>query len=163
MLQNCKHSKSEYRDPNDHPAKKFELSVNLSKNATKWPKNGQKWPKVAQIWPQMALNGPKWPKNDPKWSNKFPQFLLTEKAVRQTFSLLECMCTPSKHTIITHQDWKSFWIKALIYLILVLWTESCSHRWLIASLSSANFFCLLCYNYTAEHHAISPKSLAGRC
>ena len=53
------------------------------------------------------------------------------------------------------------WIKALIYLILVLWTESCCHRWLIAFLSSANFFCLLCYNYTAEHHAISPKSLAG--
>ena len=25
--------------------KKFELSANLSKNATKWPKNDPKWPK----------------------------------------------------------------------------------------------------------------------
>ena len=25
-----------------YPAKKFELSANFSKNATKWPKNGQK-------------------------------------------------------------------------------------------------------------------------
>ena len=109
----------------------------------------------------MAQKYPKWPKNDAQIYALFSAIFLTEKAVPQTFSLLECMCTPSKHTIITHQDFKSFWIKALIYLILVLWTESCSHRWLIASLSSANFFCLLCYNYTAEHHAISPKSLAG--
>ena len=35
------HSKSESRDPN-WAAKKFELSANLFKNATKWPKNGQK-------------------------------------------------------------------------------------------------------------------------
>ena len=42
------HSKSEDPDPND-PAKKWELSANLSKNATKWPKNDPKWPKVAQI------------------------------------------------------------------------------------------------------------------
>ena len=45
------HSKSESRDSND-PAKKIELSANLSKNATKWPK--------------MTLNGPKWPEYDPK-------------------------------------------------------------------------------------------------
>ena len=44
------HSKSEYRDPND-PAKKFELSSNLSKNATKWPKNDPKWPKYGPKWP----------------------------------------------------------------------------------------------------------------
>ena len=44
-------SKSEFRDSNG-TAKKFELSANLSKNATKWPKNGQ--------------NDPKWPKYDPK-------------------------------------------------------------------------------------------------
>ena len=35
------HSKSEDPDPNDL-AKKFELSANLSENATKWPKNGKK-------------------------------------------------------------------------------------------------------------------------
>ena len=35
------HSKSEFRDSNG-TAKQFELSANLSKNATKWPKNGQK-------------------------------------------------------------------------------------------------------------------------
>ena len=41
------HSKSEF-----HPngvGNKFELSANLSKNATKWPKMTPKWPKVAQI------------------------------------------------------------------------------------------------------------------
>ena len=42
------HSKSEPHDPNG-AAKKFELSANLSKNATKWPKNDPKWTKVAQI------------------------------------------------------------------------------------------------------------------
>ena len=42
------HSKSESRDSID-PAKKFDLSANLSKNATKRPKNYPKWPKVAQI------------------------------------------------------------------------------------------------------------------
>ena len=46
------HSKSEDPDPN-YPAKKFEFSANLSKNATKWPK--------------MTQSGPKWPKYDPKW------------------------------------------------------------------------------------------------
>ena len=35
------HSKSEDSGIN-YPAEKFELSANLSKNATKWPKNGQK-------------------------------------------------------------------------------------------------------------------------
>ena len=52
------HSKSEDLDPN-YPAKKFELSANFSKYATKWPKNGPKWPKY----------DPKWPKYDPKWPN----------------------------------------------------------------------------------------------
>ena len=32
-----------------YPAKKFELSANFSKNATKWPKNDPKWPRAAQI------------------------------------------------------------------------------------------------------------------
>ena len=53
------HSKSKSRDPND-PAKKFELSSNLFKNATKWPKNGQKLPKMTQCGPNMTQNGPKW-------------------------------------------------------------------------------------------------------
>ena len=44
----CIHSKSEPHDPNG-AAKKFELSANLSKYATKWPKNDPKCPKVAQI------------------------------------------------------------------------------------------------------------------
>ena len=52
----------------------------------------------------MAPNGPTWPKNDPKWPeinpngpNMTPGFthffrnFFTEKAVPQTFSLLECM------------------------------------------------------------------------
>ena len=43
-------------DPNG-AAKKFELSANLSKNATKWPKNG----------PKKTQNGAKWTKYDPKW------------------------------------------------------------------------------------------------
>ena len=60
---------------------------------------------MAQHGPRMTLNDPKLPKNDPKfpkitpkWLKNdariyalFPQILLTEKAVPQTFSLLECM------------------------------------------------------------------------
>ena len=41
-----------------YPAKKFELSANFFKNATKWPKknqNGPKWPKYDPKWPKMAL------------------------------------------------------------------------------------------------------------
>ena len=55
-------------------ANKFELSANLSKNATKWPKK----------WPNMTQNGP-------KMTRTFSQFFFTEKAVPQTFLLLECM------------------------------------------------------------------------
>ena len=39
----------------------------------------------------MAQNYPKWPKNDARFYALFPQFFLTEKAVPQTFWLLECM------------------------------------------------------------------------
>ena len=39
----------------------------------------------------MAHNYPKWPKNDARIYALFPQFFLTEKAVSQTFLLLECM------------------------------------------------------------------------
>ena len=35
----------------------------------------------------------KWPNNDAQIYELFPQFFLTEKAVPQTFSLLECMVT----------------------------------------------------------------------
>ena len=53
---------------------------------------------MAQNGPGMTQNDPKWPKNDPKWPKNeariyalFSQFFLTEKAVPQIFSLLECM------------------------------------------------------------------------
>ena len=39
----------------------------------------------------MAHNYPKWPKNDARIYALFPQIFLTEKAVPQTFLLLECM------------------------------------------------------------------------
>ena len=42
----------------------------------------------------MAHNYPKWPKNDARIYALFPQIFLTEKAVPQTFSLLECMHMP---------------------------------------------------------------------
>ena len=67
----------------------------MTQNGTKWPKYDSKWPKMAQ---ELTQNDPKWPKNDPKWPKYdariyalFPQFFSTEKAVPQTFSLLECM------------------------------------------------------------------------
>ena len=61
------HSNSESRDSNN-PARKFELSANLSKNATKWPKNGLKWPKMAQSGPKMTPNDPKFPNMALEWS-----------------------------------------------------------------------------------------------
>ena len=67
------HSKSEPTDPNGD-TKQFELSANLFKNATKWPK--------------MTQNGPKM---TPGFTHFFCNFFFTEKAVPQTFSLLECM------------------------------------------------------------------------
>ena len=93
-----------------YPTKKFELSANFFKNATKWPKNGQndqngpkwpkydpKWPKMAQNGPRMTQNDPKWPENDPKWpkitpngpkitpgfTDSFRDFFFTEKAIPQ--------------------------------------------------------------------------------
>ena len=61
-------------------------------------KNDPEWPKVAKILPKMAPNDPKWPKITPNGPNMTPgfthffrNFFLTEKAVPQTFSLLECM------------------------------------------------------------------------
>ena len=48
--------------------------------------NYPKWPKIT----------PKWPKYDARIYTLFPQFFLTEKAVPQTFLLLECMFWTSK-------------------------------------------------------------------
>ena len=63
----------------------------MPQNGPKMAKNYQKWPKVAQILPQMAQNGPRMTQNDPEWPKKF----LTEKAIPQIFSLLECMSSSS--------------------------------------------------------------------
>ena len=77
----------------------------MTQYGPKWPKYDPQWPIMAQYGPRMTQNDPKWPKNDPKWPTitpkwpkndariyaLFPQFFLTEKAVPQSFSLLECM------------------------------------------------------------------------
>ena len=65
---------------------------------------------MAQNGLRMTQNDPEWPKNDPERPKNyaqiyalFPQFLLTEKAVPQTFSLLECMpsrAPPSPHLLL---------------------------------------------------------------
>ena len=80
MLQNCKHSRSEYRDPND-PAKKLsfpQICPKMPWNGPKMAKNDPKCSKVTQIWPKMAQE---WPKMAQKWPALFPQI----------FWLLECM------------------------------------------------------------------------
>ena len=56
--------------------------------AQKWPKKDPKWPKNDQKWPKMTSNGPKM---TPGFTHFFRNFFLIEKAVPQTFSLLECM------------------------------------------------------------------------
>ena len=79
---------------------------NMTQNDPKWPKNDPKWPK----------NGPRMTQNDPKWPKNFQQFFLTEKAVPQTFSLLECMVVNLKrgcnklnyrHLSIEHEECKN--------------------------------------------------------
>ena len=68
----------------------------MAKNDPKWPRVAQIWPKMAQIWPkmiqsgpEMTQNGPQLPPNGPKmtpgFTHFFPQIVLTEKAVLQTF------------------------------------------------------------------------------
>ena len=59
--------------------------------AQKWSNMALEWPKMIQNGPKITQNYPKWPKYDARIYALFPQFLLTEKAVPQTFSLLECM------------------------------------------------------------------------
>ena len=77
----------------------------MTQNNPKWPKYDRKWPKMVQHGPRMTQNDPKWPKTDPTWpkitpngpnmtpgfTHFFRKFFLTEKAIPQTFSLLECM------------------------------------------------------------------------
>ena len=53
----------------------------MTQNDPKWPKNYPKWPKIT----------PNGPKMTPGFTHFFRNFFLTEKAVSQTFSLLECM------------------------------------------------------------------------
>ena len=53
----------------------------MTQNDPNWPKNDPKWPTIT----------PKWPKNYARIYALFPQIYLTEKAVLQTLSLLECM------------------------------------------------------------------------
>ena len=84
----------------------------MAQNNPKWPKmakNEPKWATVTQIWPQMAQNGSRMTQNDPKWPKHYPKWpkitqngpkitpgfthFSTEKAVPQTFSLLEHMVT----------------------------------------------------------------------
>ena len=65
-----------------YPAKKFELSANFFKNATKWPKmtqNDPKWPKHDPKLPKIT---PNCPKMTPGFSHFFRNFFLLQ---------LECM------------------------------------------------------------------------
>ena len=59
-------------------------------NKNKHKQMAQKLSKMAQKLSKIAQNYPKWPKNDTRIYALFPQIFLTEKAVPQTFSLLEC-------------------------------------------------------------------------
>ena len=56
----------------------------------------------------MAHNYPKWPKNDARIYALFPQFLLTEKAVPRTFSLLECMLESKANIDLSEEVGRSF-------------------------------------------------------
>ena len=68
----------------------------MTQNGPKCSKYEPKWPKMAQ----NAQNGPRMTQNDPKCPKNYPHFVcnffLTEKAVPQTFSLLECMLARAK-------------------------------------------------------------------
>jgi len=57
----------------------------------KMTQNGPKWHKYDPKWPKNAQNSPRMTKNGPKLTRTFSAIFLTEKAVPQTFSLLECM------------------------------------------------------------------------
>ena len=64
------HYKSESRDPNG-AAKKFELSANLSKNATKWPKMAKNDQNMTQSDQNMTQNDPRMTRNGPKITRTF--------------------------------------------------------------------------------------------
>ena len=83
---NAIHSKRDDLDPN-YPAKKFELSANLSKYATKWPEMTQNGPNMTQNGPRMTQNDPKWPKNDPKWPTITPKWPKNEQELCEQISL----------------------------------------------------------------------------
>ena len=78
----------------------------MTPNGPKWPKYDPKWPKMALEWPniiqncpKMTQNGPKNTPNGPKMTPGFTHFFrnfFSEKAVPQTFSLLECMGSVSE-------------------------------------------------------------------
>ena len=77
--------------------------------------NGPKWPTMAHNGPRMTQNDPKWPKNDPKLPKYdariyalFQQFFLTETAIPQTFSVLECMRTTTTTTM--NEKKKKEWV-----------------------------------------------------
>ena len=60
----------------------------MPRNGPKMAKNYPKWPKYDPKWPKMTQNGPKMTQNGAQISRNF---FLIEKAVWQTFLLLECM------------------------------------------------------------------------
>ena len=82
----------------------------MTQNDPKWPKY---YPKMAQNGPRMTQNDPKWPKNDARIYALFPQFFLTEKAVPQTFSLLECM--------LTIFQWK--YLRSFLFPLAIWWQD----------------------------------------
>ena len=53
--------------------------------------SGPEWPKYNPEWPKKAQNGTRMTQNGPKMIRTFSAIFLTEKAVPQTFLLLECM------------------------------------------------------------------------
>ena len=88
----------------------------------------QSGPNMTQNGPRMTQNDPKWPKNDPKWpkitpngpnmtpgfTHFFRNFLLTEKAITQTFSLLECMILTFDYLLELKKNYDYFIIRGRI-------------------------------------------------
>ena len=68
----------------------------------------------------MAQNYPKWPKNVARIYALFPQFFLSEKAVPQTFSLLECMdCSSCNGTVFQTGCFGGGWVVAMMLMLMV--------------------------------------------
>ena len=66
---------------------------------------------MAQKWPKMAQNYPKWPTNDAPIYALYPQFFLTEKAIPQTFSFLECMIWTPPNKL----QYALFWSQSFLF------------------------------------------------